>query len=189
MVKIGYARTSTLDQVAGFEAQVVELETTGGCKRIYKEKVSAVGARPQLEAALDYVRDGDILVVTKLDRLARSTLHLHEIVKRLDAKDAGLQILALGIDTSTATGKLMFGVLASVAQFERDMMLERQLLGIAKARAEGKYKGRVPTAQRKEAEIRALDAQGMKRAAIACQLGIGRTSVYRVLGLTGNRAA
>ena len=82
----------------------------------------------------------------------------------------------------------MFGVLASVAEFERGMMLERQLLGIAKAKTEGKYKGRVPTAQRKEAEIRALDAQGVKRAAIARQLGIGRTSVYRVLGLTGDSA-
>jgi DNA invertase Pin-like site-specific DNA recombinase len=186
MVKVGYARTSTLDQVAGFEAQIAELEAVG-CKRIFKEQVSAVGARPQLEAALDYVRDGDILVVTKLDRLARSTLHLNEIVRRLSAKDAGLQILGLGIDTSTATGKLMFGVLASVAEFERDMMLERQLLGIAKAKAEGKYKGRVPTAQRKEAEVRALEAQGVKRATIARQLGIGRTSVYRVLGLIRTR--
>ena len=76
----------------------------------------------------------------------------------------------------------MFGVLASVAQFERDMMLERQLLGIAKAKAEGKYKGRVPTAQRREAEIRALDAQGVKRAAIARQLGIGGRACIGCLG-------
>jgi DNA invertase Pin-like site-specific DNA recombinase len=182
-VKIGYARTSTEDQIAGFEGQIAEL-TAAGCQRIFREQVSAVGERPQLEAALDYIRDGDILVVTKLDRLARSTLHLHEIVKRLNAKEAGVQVMALGIDTSTATGKLMFGVLASVAEFERDMMLERQLIGIAKAKAEGKYKGRVPTVQRQAAQIRELDDAGVDRAEIARRLGVGRTSVYRVLGMT-----
>src|SRR5579863_9133167 len=104
-MKIGYGRTSTLEQVAGMEAQLRDLRAAG-CEKIFSEQVSALGKRPQLEAALDYLRDEDSLVVTKLDRIARSTQHLLEIAERVKAKGADLCILNLGIDTATATGKL-----------------------------------------------------------------------------------
>src|SRR5437763_3757802 len=143
---IGYARTSTLDQTAGFEAQLNEL-THAGCEKVFSEQVSSVAPRAQLEAALEYIREGDVLVVCKLDRLARSTQHLLEIVERVKRKGAHLQILNLGMDTSTATGKLLLTMIGAIGQFE--MMLERQREGIAKARSEGKYKGRAPTARAK----------------------------------------
>jgi DNA invertase Pin-like site-specific DNA recombinase len=105
-MRVGYARTSTLDQQAGFEAQLRELKAAG-CEKVFQEQVSSVGKREQLEAALDFVREGDILSVTRLDRLARSTQHLLDIVERVKRKGANLQILGLGIDMSTATGQLV----------------------------------------------------------------------------------
>ncbi len=152
---VGYARTSTLDQEAGFEAQIRDLEAVG-CQKVFKEQVSAIGERRQLGAALDYIREGDTIVVTKLDRLARSTRHLGEIVDALKTKSAELRILDLNIDTGTPTGKLILNLLGSVAEFERAMMLERQREGIAKAKAEGKYKGRKATARAKTDQILAL---------------------------------
>ena len=183
-MKIGYARTSTLEQVAGFEAQVKELEAAG-CEKLFKEQVSAVGKRSQLDAVLDYVREGDTLVVTKLDRLARSTSHLLEIASRVQAKGASLQVLNLGMDSSTATGRLLFTVIGAIAEFERGMMLERQREGIAKAKADGKYKGRKATARAKAGEAVTLERQGMGATEIARKLGIGRASVYRVLQAHG----
>ncbi len=115
--------------------------------------------RAQLNAVLDFVREGDTLVVTKLDRLARSVTHLGRIIEVLEAKRVGLRIVNLGVDTSTPTGKLMLNVMAGVAQFEREMMLERQREGIAKAKGEGRYKGRKPTVQARAAEIEALASQ------------------------------
>ena len=177
---IGYARTSTLEQEAGFDAQVRDLKAAG-CERMFAEQISSVAQRAQLEAAIDFAREGDTLVVTKLDRLARSMLDLMNIKARLDAKGIELRILAMSLDTSTPTGKLMMNVLGSVAQFEREMMLERQKEGIAKAKAEGKYKGRAPTAMAKSAEILELKASGLGATAIARQLGVSVRSVYRAL--------
>ena len=122
-----------------------------------------------------------MFVVTKIDRLARSVADLCTIVKRIEAKGATLRILAINLDTATSTGKLMLNMLGSVAQFEREMMLERQREGIAKAAAEGKYQGRKPTARAKAADVHRLVADGLTREAIAAQLGIGVASVYRVL--------
>jgi len=158
-MQVGYARTSTTDQTAGFEAQLTEL-AQAGCEKVFREQVSSVGPRVHLEAALDYIREGDALVVSKLDRLARSTQHLLEIADRVNLKGAHLQVLNLGLDTGTATGKLLLTVIGAIGQFEREIMLERQREGIAKAKAEGKYKGRAPTARAKTAEARALKAQG-----------------------------
>src|ERR1700716_401286 len=143
-LKVGYGRTSTLEQQAGLDAQIRDL-TAAGCEKIFTEQVSAVAKRPQLEAALDFIREGDALIVTKLDRLGRSTQHLLDIAARVKVKGADLSILNLGADTSTATGRLMFTVIGAIATFERELMLERQREGIAKAQAEGKYKGRKPT--------------------------------------------
>src|ERR1700729_1917497 len=109
-----------------------------------------------LEAALDFCRARDALVVTRLDRLARSIRDLCAIVDRLEAKGVSLRILGMGLDTATANGRLMLNVLGSVAQFEREVMLERQREGIAKARIDGKFKGRTPTARRKGDEVRAM---------------------------------
>lgn len=177
---IGYARTSTTEQDAGLEAQVRDLQALG-CDRLFQEQVSSVGKRPELDAALAFAREGDTLIVTKLDRLARSVVHMGELVELLKRKGVALRIVAMGIDTSTPTGELMLNVMASVAQFERQMMLERQREGIAKAKAEGAYKGRKPTARTKADEILALKAQGFSMAKIATQLGIGVGSVHRAL--------
>src|SRR5215813_11194004 len=170
---IGYARTSTLDQTTCFEAQITEL-SQAGCEKVFREQVSSVAPRAQLEAALEFVREGDVLVVCKLDRLARSTQHLLEIVERMKRKGAHLQVLNLGMDTSTATGKLLLTMIAAIGQFEREMMLERQREGIAKAKSEGKYRGRAPTARAKAVQVRALWADGVGATEIARRLKIGR---------------
>ena len=180
-MNLGYARVSTVDQQAGFDAQLRELEAVG-VERIFEEKVSSIVERPQLDQVLDWLREGDVLTVTRLDRLARSTRQLLEIADRVKSKGATLRVLNLG-DTGTATGQLVFTVIGAIAEFERRLMLERQREGIATAKAAGKYKGRVPTARRKADQVRELDAQGVDRAKIARRLGIGRTSVYRCLGL------
>lgn len=179
---IGYARTSTLDQTAGLEAQHRDLIEVG-CERTYIEQVSSVdvGERLELARALDSLRSGDVLVVTKLDRLARSMSHLMELLKLVEAKGATLRILSMNLDTGTPTGRLMLNVLGSVAQFEREIMLERQREGIAKAKAAGKYKGRAPTARAKEAQVVALAATGISLSEIARQVGIGKASVHRLL--------
>ena len=187
-MQIGYARTSTAEQEAGREAQERDLRAAG-CQKVFSEQVSSVARRERLEAALDYVREGDTLIVSRPDRLASSTADLLTIVARLEAKGVGLVILSMGgqrIDTANATGKLMLTMLAAIAAFERDLMLERQREGIAKAKAAGKYRGRVPTARRQTAAALKLKAEGMRPLSIAKQLGISRASVYRVLG--GDRA-
>jgi hypothetical protein len=118
-MQVGYARASTSDQEAG-------VLTAAGCEKVFSEQVSSVAQRPQLEAAVDYLRDGDVLVITKLDRLARSVAHLVAIGEQLEAKGVALKVLDQAIDTSTPTGRLMFNMLGSIAQFERELMLERQ---------------------------------------------------------------
>ncbi|NDW02420.1 MULTISPECIES: recombinase family protein [unclassified Salipiger] len=181
-MKIGYARTSTLDQTAGLDAQRRDLEAAG-CEKLFEEQVSSVdkAKRVKLGDALEFCREGDALVVTKLDRLARSTQHLLSIVEGLEAKGVSLEILEMGIDTRNATGKLMLTMLGGIAEFERRIMLERQREGIAKAKAEGKYKGRQPTARAKAEEMHRLSGEGRTRREIAETLGVSERSVYRVL--------
>jgi len=179
---IGYARTSTIDQKAGLEVQREELKSAG-CEKLFEEQVSSVdvSARERLGEALDYVREDDTLIVTRLDRLARSVPHLLEILDTLTAKGATLRILGMGIDTGTPTGKLMLTVLGGIAEFEREIMLERQREGIAKAKAAGKYKGRKPTAKAKSDKVLEMHRAGTGATEIAKQLCIGRASVYRIL--------
>ena len=184
---VGYARTSTTEQVAGFEAQNSELKAIGA-ERVFAEQVSSVGARPELEDALGFVRQGDVFVVTKLDRLARSVANLLEIVGRLEAKGVTLRILNLGLDTATPTGKLMLTVMGGVAEFERSMMLERQREGIAKAKGEGRYKGRKPTARAKADEVRALKMSGRSMREIAEALGVSVGSVHGILKIPAEAA-
>lgn len=176
---VGYARTSSTDQQAGLEAQVAELEAIG-CAKVFREHVSSVDAqRPQLKAALDWVRDGDTFIVTRPDRLARSVADLLRIVEDLKARNVAVRILSMGVDTSTATGTLILQVLGAVSEFERNVMLERQRHGIAKAKAEGRYKGRAPTARARTPEVLKLKAEGKTVAQIAESVGISRASVYR----------
>jgi DNA invertase Pin-like site-specific DNA recombinase len=189
-ILIGYARTSTTDQLAGLEAQVRDLKAAG-CRKLYREQVSSVAERDQLDAALDYAREGDTLVVTKLDRLARSARHLSDLVDALEAKGVALRILDLGgetVDTRGAAGRLILNVFAAFAQFEREMMLERQREGIARAKAEGKYKGRKPTARAKAPDAIRLFREGKRVSAIAKELGVARASVYRALDGVGLRS-
>jgi DNA invertase Pin-like site-specific DNA recombinase len=179
-VKVGYARTSTAEQVAGLEAQQRAL-LAHGVEQLFSERVSSVARRAELERALQFCRASDVLVVTRLDRLARSVENLVAITRALADKGASLTVLDLGLDTSTPNGKLMLNLLGSIAQFERELMLERQREGIAKAKAEGRYKGRVPTARRKAVDVLRLRNEGKTGVEIAAELGIGRASVFRIL--------
>lgn len=178
---VGYARTSTTDQKAGLEAQLRDLRAVG-CVKLFHEELSAVATvRPELARAVDYVREGDTVVVTKPDRLARSTADLLSIAKALDTKGVTLRILSMNVDTSTPTGRLMLTMLGGIAEFERDLMLERQREGIAKAKADGRYKGRKPTARAKADDVIRLKGEGLTGDAIATRLNIGRASVFRIL--------
>ena len=177
---IGYARVSTVEQDAGFEAQERDLKAAGA-ERLFSERTSAVGPLKALDEAIDFAREGDAVVVTKLDRLGRSVADLVRIVERLTKKRVGLRILAMGVDTATPTGKLVVNVLGAIGQFEREIMLERQREGVQRAKREGKYKGRAPTARAKAADMVKLAGEGVKREDIAARLGVGVASVYRVL--------
>lgn len=178
---VGYARTSTTDQKAGLEGQLRDLKAAG-CTKIFQEEVSSVAAkRSELERALEYVREGDVLLVTKPDRLARSTLDLLQIAQDLEQRGVTLRVLSLDLNTSTPTGKLMLTVLGGIAAFERDLMLERQREGIAKAKAEGKYKGRARTARSKAEDVIRLRNEGKSPMDIVKVVGISRASVFRIL--------
>ncbi len=177
---IGYARTSTRDQKAGPEVKLRDLEKTG-CNKVFVEELSSVAAtHPQLKAALEWVREGDVLVVTKLDRLARSVADLVAITGTLRKKGVALRVLSMNLD-GHAHGKLMMHLLGSIAEFERELMLERQREGIAKAKAEGKYRGRQPTARKQSAEVMRLKADGKSASDIVTALRISRASVFRII--------
>lgn len=180
---VSYARTSSIEQVAGLEAQIRDLSATG-CNKVFSEQISSTAVRIQLEAALDFVREGDTLVVTRLDRLARSTADLLAIVARLEAKGVALRILDFGgsaVDTKSPSGRLIITMFGALGQFERELMLVRQREGIAKAKTHGRYRGRAPTARAKEAQMRELQASGLGATAIADALKVSRASVYRIL--------
>jgi DNA invertase Pin-like site-specific DNA recombinase len=183
-MKIGCARTSTIEQKAGLEAQIAELKALG-CEELFEEQVSSVQRREGLEKALRFIRKDDVLVITKLDRLARSVSDLVRIMETLEAKESSLRILAMNLDTNTPTGRLLLHLVGSVAQFERSIMLERQREGISKAKSDGKYKGRVPTARAKSSEVVAMFKADKKPTEIAKSLAIGRASVYRILNVAG----
>ena len=143
--------------------------------RFSKEQVSSIGTRAQLEAAVEYLRESDTLVVTKLDRLARSARALNELVDKLERMDVSLRILNFGggvVDTRGAAGRLMLNVFAAFAQFELEIMKERQREGILEAKAAGRYKGRKPTARARSAEAVALFRAGKRVSEVATALQI-----------------
>jgi DNA invertase Pin-like site-specific DNA recombinase len=181
VMNVGYARTSTSDQTAGLAAQERDLKAAGA-EKIFSEQLSSVAKRVKLAECLAFLREGDVLTVTKPDRLARSTAELLSIEADLTKRGVGLVVLSMGgekLDTRKPTSKLMLTILAGVATWEREIMLERQREGIAKAKAAGKYKGRPVSID--AAQVKQLRAT-LGPAAIAKRLGIARSSVYRALG-------
>ncbi|WP_315806569.1 MULTISPECIES: recombinase family protein [unclassified Bradyrhizobium] len=181
MTVIGYARVSTTDQ--NLDIQLAALKG-GGAEVIRSEKMSGTTTegRTELQTCLDFLRKGDTLLVTRIDRLARSIGDLQDIVRAIKAKGAVLKATEQPIDTSTAAGKAFVDMLGVFAEFETNLRRERQLEGIAKAKAEGVYKGRpVSINETKVAEIRRLKNNGIGASEIARQLNIGRASVYRAL--------
>jgi len=169
---------STTDQ--NIEPQIEALKSAG-CDRIYQEQLSGVdAARPELLSMIDYCRDGDVIVCTKLDRIGRSTKDVLNITDKLTSKGVAFKCLNINLDTTTATGKMMLTIIAAVATFEREIMLERQREGIAAAKAKGVYKGRKATAKAKAEEVFRLLSEGKTKEAIASEVGIGVASVYRI---------
>lgn len=175
----GYARVSSAGQDLAIQEMALKL---AGCETIRSEKASAstTEGRTELATLLDFLRAGDTLVVTRVDRLARSIGDLQDIVRQLRAKGVHLRATEQPVDTSNAAGKAFLDMLGVFAEFETNLRRERQLEGIAKAKAEGVYKGRPATI--KVEEIQALHAQKVGATEIAKRLGIGRASVYRILG-------
>ncbi len=179
MALVGYARVSSKDQ--DFELQVESLKKAG-CTKIFSEKISGTKRdRPELEKCLDYLREGDTLLVTRIDRLARSLRDLQNLVHELKNDSIELKAIDQPIDTGTAAGKAFLDMLGVFAEFETNLRKERQLEGVAKAKQAGKYKGRKPTARAKSNEVKALIEEGMSKQAIADKLGIGVASVYRII--------
>jgi DNA invertase Pin-like site-specific DNA recombinase len=179
MSVVGYARVSSAGQ--SLDVQMEQLRNTG-CEKLFAEKQSgtSTGNRMALKEALDWLREGDALVVTRLDRLARSGKDLYDIIDQLSQKQVGFRCLQQGaVDTTTSMGKLVLGILGAVAEFETSIRKERQREGIEKAKLRGVYKGRPASID--VAKIKELRAAGMGASAIAKEMGIGRASVYRLL--------
>ena len=178
MARIGYARVSTTDQDTTL---LVAALRAAGCEVIREEKASGTttAGRTELATVLDFLRPGDTLVVTRIDRLARSIGDLQTIVRTIREKGAALQATEQPVDTSTAAGKAFLDMLGVFAEFETNLRRERQMEGIAKAKAEGIYKGRKATLD--AAEVQRLAAEGVGATEIARRVGCGRASVYRLL--------
>jgi len=178
MATIGYARVSSTDQDLAIQEEAVR---AAGCTIIRSEKGSGtkMEGRDQLQTILDFIHTGDVLTVTKLDRLARSVGDLMRIVDLLAEKGASLRVLNAHIDTSTASGKAFLGMLAIFAEFETNLRRERQLEGIAKAKADGRYKGRPASIDADQ--VRQFMGDGKGATEIAGAMGVGRASVYRLL--------
>jgi DNA invertase Pin-like site-specific DNA recombinase len=178
MSLVGYARVSSVGQTLD-----IQQDKLAHCDKIFQEKLSGVNnKRPQLQACLEYVRQGDTLVVTKLDRLARSTLHLCQIVAELERKNVHLQVLDQNIDTSSATGRLLFNMLGAIAQFETEIRAERQREGIQKAKQRGvKFGKQKALTSQQVSELQDRRRQGVLIRTLMEDYGISKTSVYRYL--------
>ena len=180
MPVIGYARVSTTDQDLSLQLETLR---KAGCETLRAEKVSgtSTAGRTELATVLEFIGRGDVLMVTRIDRLARSIGDLQDIVRTLKAKGAALRATEQPIDTSTAAGKAFLDMLGVFAEFESNLRRERQLEGIAKAKAAGVYKGRPPSIDVQK--VRMLRKDGLGASAIAKRLDISRQSVYRALNV------
>lgn len=178
-MNIGYARVSTEDQ--SLDAQITALKEAGA-ERIFAEKISgAKRVRPELDRLIDQLRSGDVVLVTKYDRLARSLVDLLDIVAQVEAADAGFRSLAEDIDTTTPAGRLIFHVFASIAQFERERIRERTMEGLAAARKKGRIGGRPPAlSEDQKTEVRRLKSEGRAIKDIAALFKVSVATVKRV---------
>lgn len=180
-MKIGYARVSTLGQ--SLDVQIENL-TRYGCEKIYQEKKTGASRkeREQLTQALEYVREGDIFVITKLDRLARSVLDLTQIAQQLEEKSVGLVVIDQNIDTTSPTGKLLFHMISAIGEFERDLINERTAEGRARAKEKGVKFGAKPKLTPKQLKALKEDFNNpnLSKNEIAKKYGVSRSSVYRL---------
>jgi DNA invertase Pin-like site-specific DNA recombinase len=182
MALIGYGRVSTNDQNPQLQLDALQAL---GCGRVFVDKASGTLAeRPQLTAALEYLRSGDVLCVWRLDRLGRSLKHLVHVIADLEERGVGFRSLHEGIDTTTATGRLTFHIFAALAEFERDLTVERTRAGLAAARARGRVGGRKPVLTPKRVVIarQMYEGGGNIVSEIAEVLGVSRATIYRHLG-------
>lgn len=179
MAVYGYARVSSTDQDVSTQREALK---AAGCEIIREEKVSGTSreGREELKTLLEFLRAGDTLVVVRVDRLARSLTDLQAITDELNAKGVALKATEQPVDTSTSAGRAFFQMLGVFAEFETNLRKERQLDGIAKAKASGVYKGRKPSIDADEVQ-RLKEQEGLGATQIAKRMGIARTSVYRVL--------
>lgn len=174
---VGYARVSTTDQ--DYQIQVDALKAAGA-EKVFADKASGTNTnRPQLAACLDFVREGDVLLITRLDRFARSQQDLHNMLAALTQRGVGFRCTEQAIDTTTSMGKLMLGVLGAVAEFETALRKERQQEGIDKAKRQGKYKG--GKARVDPVRVRKMLSEGMRPVEVARELGCNRSTVYRLV--------
>ncbi|MCP4285187.1 MAG: recombinase family protein [Gammaproteobacteria bacterium] len=186
MTHVGYARVSSVGQTLD-----VQLDKLKDCSKIFQEKKSGTSdKRPRLKACLEYVREGDVLVVTRLDRLARSTLHLCQIAEELTTKQVNLQVLDQNIDTSDATGRLLFNMLGAIAQFETEIRAERQMDGIKKARERGVAFGRKKKLSKTDvAVLQKKRSEGALIRTLMKDYNLSKASIYRYLGKTKDAIA
>lgn len=177
---IGYARVSSTEQKLDVQLEKLNAQ---GCDKIYQEKESAITAkRPQLTACLDYVREGDTLVITKLDRLARSTLDLCNIAKRLEDKKVELKVIDQNIETNSPTGRLLFNMLGSIAQFETEIRAERQRDGIRKAQNNGVIFGRVKVLTNEQVEqLKSKRYNGILIKDLMADYKLSKKSIYNYI--------
>ena len=182
MARVGYARVSSTGQ--SLEVQLDKLRA-GGCDRIFQEKLAGTtDRRPQLRECLRYLREGDTLIISRLDRLARSTLHLHQIAEQLKQDGVELRVLDQAIDTSTPTGRLLFSMLGAIAEFETELRRERQMDGIAKAKSRGVRFGRKASLTAEQVrELRQRRAAGALVPELMRSYGVSKATVYRALGV------
>jgi DNA invertase Pin-like site-specific DNA recombinase len=184
MALVGYARVSSVDQTLD-----VQLDKLGHCDRLFQEKQSGVsGKRPRLRACLEYAREGDTLVVTRLDRLARSTLDLCQIAAELEGKRVHLQVLDQNINTNDATGRLLFNMLGAIAQFETEIRAERQREGITKAKQKGvKFGAQRKLSRQQVGELQVKRQEGLLIRELMDEYGLSKSSVYRYLKQQGEK--
>lgn len=180
MAKVGYARVSSIGQ--SLEVQLQKLKAAG-CDRIYQEKKSGTTtARPEFQKCMNYIREGDTLVVTRLDRLARSVLHLAELSSRLESEGIHLVVIDQSIDTGTPTGRLMFNLLACIAEFENELRAERQREGIEKAKENNIKFGRpLKTDEALRESIRTRRAEGASIGTLVKEFKLSQATIYRAL--------
>lgn len=180
VANVGYARVSTVDQDPALQLDAL---TAAGCVKVFEDRASgARGDRPGLRAALDYARDGDVLIVWKLDRLGRSLPHLIETITALSARSVGFRSLTEAIDTTTSGGRLVFHLFGALGQFERDLIQERTRAGLAAAAARGRKGGRKPVVTSDKLDrARSFIAKGLTVREAAIRLRVGKTALYDAL--------